>query len=90
VQAVAERYDRVPSEEEHNGLEVRFDSNENGATQKSVGHTDGSRFYKSGAKPPEGRCESGLTRERVTRSGRSRTGRAVGREADFRGGGRNV
>jgi len=89
-QAAADHHDRVSSDVEHNGLEVRFDSNENGAIQKSVGHTDGSRFYKSGAQPPRGRCESRLRRERPARSDRPRTGHAAEREADFRGGGRDV
>ena len=78
------------SGEDDNDSEARFDWNENGPTQKSVGHTEGSGFYKSGATPPRDGRQGGLTRERVTQRQQFRTGRTGGRGPGFSGGGWNV
>ena len=66
------------SGKDDNDFEARFNWSENGPTQKSVGHTDGGGFYKSGAMPPRDVCQGGLTRERVTR--RQQRRQARGRE----------
>jgi hypothetical protein len=88
--AAADHHDRVPSEVEHNGLEVRFDSNESVTHLESVSHREGNGFFIRGTTPPRGRCERGFTRERMSRSDRPGTGRAGAREAGFFGGGRGV
>lgn len=89
-QAAADHHDRVPSDVEHNGLEVRFDSNESGSTKNLLSHREGNGFFIRGTTPPRGRCES-LTRERAQPGLAAPAPRLWGRAgAEFGGGGRGV
>jgi len=89
-QAAADHHDHVPSDVEHNGLEVRFNSNESGTTRNSLCHREGNGFFIGGTTPP-GVAARGASRERAQPDLTTPTPGVWGRAgAEFGGGGRGV
>ena len=89
-QAAADHHDRVPSEVEHNGLEMRFDCNDFDSAVEVVEHGEG--VEKTGVESCPPRDDSREASRERARPGLAAPGPGVRRRAgaEFGRGGRNV